>query len=133
MPTGTDETTFYGDGLQGGEGLSIEGFERAQGRVRVCCENAADREISLDVPVLYYKGYAARDVDTGQRLDALPADNMRVRVMVPAGYRGTFDVRFEPPWYWRAGEVISCMTAILLILFGVKNKRGQKKVWMQER
>lgn len=133
MPTGTDETTFYGDGLQGGEGLSIEGFERAQGRVRVCCENAADREISLDVPVLYYKGYAARDVDTGQRLDVLPAGNMRVRVMVPAGYRGTFDVRFESPWYWRAGEVISCMTAILLILFWVKNKRGQKKVWMQER
>lgn len=124
IPKGTDGTTFYTDTLQDGEGLAIQEYVRREGYVKVGCENARAQEISVDVPILYYKGYAARDVDTGGRLEVLPADNMRVRVIVPAGYRGAFEVKFEPPRHWRVCEIVSCLTVLCLLLYAGKYRKG---------
>lgn len=124
MPAGADESTFAEeDGLfQGGEGLGIESYERGDGTVSVTCENGGGTEAYLDVPILHYKGYAARDSGTGERLTVMPAENQRVRVMIPAGYKGTFRVKFEPPWYWRVSEAVSLAAAVLLFGFLVYRK-----------
>lgn len=126
MPMGMDETTLDGDRLQTGSGLDIQEYVRKEGSVELTCINNGSEETYVDVPILYYKGYAAKETGTGRRLAVLPADNMRVRVIIPAGYQGSFAVRFESPWYWRVSELISVMAVIGLICIG-NFRKGRKK------
>lgn len=126
MPMGMDETTLDGDRLQTGSGLDIQEYVRKEGIVELTCINTGSEETYVDVPILYYKGYAAKETGTGRRLAVLPADNMRVRVIIPAGYQGSFAVRFESPWYWRVSELISVMAVIGLICIG-NFRKGRKK------
>lgn len=127
LPLGMDETTLDGDRLQVGGGLVIQEYVRKEGTVEVACENAGEEESYIDVPILYYKGYAAREAGTGGRLMVVPADNKRVRVIIPAGYQGSFEVKFESPWYWRASEFISLITAMALAFYVIGNfDKGRK-------
>lgn len=116
LPAGTDDTTFAYDVLQEGGGLDVQTYERGEGTVALTCVNTGEEETYVDVPILFYKGYAARDTGTKQRLTVVPADNKRIRVILPAGYQGSFRVKFESPWYWRAGEAISMAAAVVMIV-----------------
>lgn len=128
MPSGTDGTTLDGDRLQEGGGLAVQEYVRKEGVVDLTCENTGDEETYVDVPILYYKGYTARETGTGERLMVLPADNKRVRVIIPAGYQGSFEVRFESPWYWRVSELISIVAvAGLAVMICMENfRKGHK-------
>ena len=107
LPAGVDDTTFARDVLQEGTGIEVLQYERGEGTVALTCKNTGAEETYVDVPILYYMGYAARDSETGERLSVRPADNQRVRVILPAGYEGSFVVKYEAPWYWRICELIS--------------------------
>ncbi len=125
LPAGTDGTTFAYDALQEGGGLEVQDYERGEGMVRLTCRNTGAEETYVDVPVLFYKGYAARDLETGQKLTVVPADNKRIRVILPTGYEGSFCVKFEPPGYWRVCELISLATAAGMIVFAWKRRKGR--------
>lgn len=116
LPAGTDETTFSGEILQQGEGLVVQDCETGEGTAVLTCENIGEEETYVDVPILYYQGYEARDAGTGEYLTVVPADNKRVRVVLPAGYQGSFTVKFVSPWYWRVSELIS-LAAIIALIF----------------
>lgn len=117
LPAGMDETTLDGDRLQTGGGLDVQEYVRKEGIVELTCKNMENGETYVDVPILYYKGYAAIEAGTGEHLTVLAADNKRVRVIVPAGYEGRFTVKFESPWYWRVSEWISLTAVISLFLY----------------
>ncbi len=75
---------------------------------------------------MYYKGYAARETGTKRRLPVVPADNKRVRVIIPAGYEGSLEVRFESPWYWRVSEMISLMSIPVIFTVIRRERKGRK-------
>lgn len=126
LPAGTDETTFSKELLQQGAGLAVHAYERGEGTAVLTCENIGGEETYVDVPILYYKGYAARDLGTGGYLTVVPADNKRVRVMLPAGYQGSFTVKFESPWYWRVSELIS-LAAMIALIFAYFFRHSRKE------
>lgn len=126
LPAGTDDTTFEKDALQQEGELEISAYERGEGTVALTCENTAESETYVDVPILYYKGYTARDTETKEKLTVIPADNKRVRVILPAGYEGSFRVKFESPWYWRVSEVIS-LAAVVALVAGMIAYRRKKR------
>ena len=80
----------------------------------------------MEVPLLYYKGYRAYDIDTGEELEAYLGENFAVTVTIPAGFDGEVLVRFVPPWYWRLGEIISLISAVGLVFAGVRWKKERK-------
>ncbi len=88
------------------------------------CKNTGAEETHVDVPVLYYMGYVARDSRTEEQLTVRPADNQRVCVILPAGYEGSFVVKYEAPWYWRICELI-CVAAFggLICAFALSYRR----------
>ena len=110
LPKGTpaefaeDTTSLPGKGLEVSD-------ERNMGDGRtVTCRNTADEDTCIDLPLLPYRGYVCRDRETGEELALeLSAVPGRIRVIVPGGYEGTFRVRFEEPWYWRASEAVSVL------------------------
>lgn len=92
----------------------------------VSAVNTSDAEQWVLLPVLYYGGYRTCDSRTGDRLETAAGDNGRVRVVIPAGYQGTFRMAFHEPWYWRLSELISCMTLFLILFRGKKRKRAKQ-------
>lgn len=75
-----------------------------------------DMEGSVEVPIFNYKGYHVYD-ESGRELDIYNGDNFVIGFKVPANFDGEITVQFIEPWYWRAAEVISLISVIVLIVW----------------
>lgn len=125
LPYGTDTTKLtFRDPF--GEGIEVEGWERKGLTLHIDCVNGTNGDRALEVPLLYYKGYRAYDLDTGEELEAYLGENFAVTVTVPAGFDGEVLVKFVSPWYWRLGEIISLISAVGLVFAGVRWKKERK-------
>lgn len=127
LPFGTDAEQLVYKAPVAEENVTVEGWEKKALRVDVGCFNSSDREGFLELPLLYYKGYQAQDVDTGEPLTVYPGNNNLVSVSVPAGFQGTVSARFVSPWYWRAAELLSVLTFVVLFLAVMRGKKIERK------
>lgn len=66
----------------------------------------------IEVPLLWYPGYKAIDLDTGLELPVTIGDNHVVRVTVPGMSEGTFRVYYAGRGRYRTAEVISILTLV---------------------
>ena len=73
--------------------------------------------------LLLYKGYTAKDVKNGNKLDITYGENGKIRVIIPAHFNGEVNVGFVSPIYWRAAEIISVLAYIVLAFCLIKGKR----------
>lgn len=123
LPAGTDTTIFYDTAPESEGRLTDLTYTKENGVMTISCRNDTETETYVDASFLYYKGYAAKDLESGEKLSVVRSDKNKVRVIVPAGYSGSFYVRFEEPWYWRGGELISliCLFALIVSPF-IKRK-----------
>lgn len=124
LPYGTDASKLLWRLPVAGGAVEIGSSEQGPLTMEVSCQNAGDAEGSLDLPLLYYKGYQAWDRDTGEKLAVYAGENNTVHVSVPAGYEGTIHTAFVSPWYWRLAEAASLISGIGLILW---YRAGRKK------
>lgn len=113
LPMGTDAAKLTYRAPSAGEGVEIEAWEKEALRVSAKCSNSGGGESYAEVPVLFYKGYAAEA--EGQSLTVCAGENNCVRVMLPAGFQGEFTVDFRESRYWRLAEVISAVSAVLFV------------------
>ncbi|MCD7862227.1 MAG: hypothetical protein LUG61_01625 [Lachnospiraceae bacterium] len=88
-------------------------------------EDAEDAWVEL--PMLYYKGYRAVDVSTGENLSVESGTNGHVRVLLEAGFDGTVHAWYAGMWYWRMFEGISLVTAAGLCIEYLQHKRKRSK------
>lgn len=87
--------------------------------------NQGSEAETVTFALLYYKGYHAYDMDSGEELQCYAGENFQVTVELLAGFDGMVEVRFESPWYWRVGELVTLVLAIsMMIFFAVKRRRG---------
>ena len=77
--------------------------------------------------LLYYRGYHAYEREEGGELPCYAGDNFEVTVDIPAGFAGDIDIRFISPWYWRASELVTGTTLLIMLLF-FGRKRMEKRV-----
>ena len=66
----------------------------------------------IEVPLLWYPGYRAINLDTGEELPVTVGDNNVVRVTVPGMSEGTFRLYYAGRGRYRAAEVVSILTLI---------------------
>lgn len=126
LPYGTDASVFTYREPVAEENILVEGYEKKGFTVDVSCSNNSGREGFLELPLLFYKGYTAFDMDTGEKLPVYAGNHSAVSVAVPAGYQGSIRTTFQSPWYWRAGEAVSVATFVVLaVLTWRKRKPGK--------
>lgn len=68
----------------------------------------------VDVSLNYYPCFCAYS-DDGTSLETTQGDGLRLRVLLPEVSSGTVTIRFELPAFYRAGDLISLLTLLLLI------------------
>ena len=113
---GTDYDALSYARPRAGMGAELESYEMKALGARVTCSNKGAADSRVELPLLLYRGYRAKDTETGRKLEIVPGGNQEVCVLIPQGYAGTFRVDFIPPWHWRLSEVISLAAIVLLIV-----------------
>ena len=119
----------YGPNTEGqqipvGEGAVIESFEKRYNEITLTCKSEREDAYIL-MPLFYYIGYEARDLTTNKTLEIVRSeDNNRIRVNLPAGYEGTFQVHFNELPAWRAAKLVSLLTILYILFKWIKKKKG---------
>lgn len=128
LGTDTGKLTYKGPVCT--EKIYLNSYEKKGCYVRIDCdcghgetvkiktpeyEGYVDKGQYIELPLLYYKGYRAKE-SGGEILPVVCGENNVVRVLVPSGFQGIMEVDFKGFWYWRAAEVISLGTFCLLFL-----------------
>lgn len=123
LPYGTDAGQLLYGSYVAEDNLQVDSYEKSGLSAKISCQNNSQREAFLQLPILYYKGYVAYDIETGEKLQVYDGNNHLVSVAVPAGYDGNMKVAFVSPWYWRVAECISLATFGVFLLYMWRNKR----------
>lgn len=102
------EWNFYYHDAWPSEGVTVEAFEKENLNTLTTVTTAAEPgEYYIDLPMLLYKGYHAKDAETGEKFPVTVGENGHVRAILPAGYQGTVKVWYSGMWYWRVAEGIT--------------------------
>lgn len=116
LPVGTDSVLLRYNPPIGSEHVEIEDYAKDNLHVELRCTNSSKETGYVEVPLILYKGYRARDAVTGEAFEITYGDNNVIRVLVPADYTGTIQISFPGMWYWRLAEAISLAAAMVLLL-----------------
>lgn len=127
LPYGTDASQLLWRAPAAIGDVEIEGYEQGPLTMEVSCRMPGG-EGSLNLPLLYYKGYRAIDQNTGERLAVYAGENNTVQVDVPTGYEGTIRVAYVSPWYWRLAEAVSLISGIGLAVWYCMMRKKDKRI-----
>lgn len=144
LPEGTLADWVLRDVETSGEELSVEYSRRYNSLdLDLEVENSGDREAAMDLPLLSYVGYEAKDEEQ-EPVRMQKGFNNSIRLLIPAQYRGTIHVGFHEPALWRIAELVSFYTLLCLAADRIsgcyferrKRRReindGQKPLYMEE-
>lgn len=122
LPYGANADRFvWHDPICSGE-LAFSDYKKNSLGAEVYLDNPGGNAEQASFSLLYYKGYHAYAMDSGEEFPCYAGDNFEVTVDIPSGFDGKVSVRFESPWYWRAGEVVTLLTALAMLLFFVRRR-----------
>jgi hypothetical protein len=96
-----------------GNGVEITEYTAGSLNADIECVNTEGEDSYIDLPLLLYKGYKAKDTLTGSKLQISAGENNLVRVNIPAEFSGNVKVYFESPFYWRISELISLIFTLV--------------------
>ena len=122
LPEGTDESLLKAGRVTASKGVSYRDLKKNHAGTELYCENAGSVKGYVELPLLYYRGYQARDMKTGNALIVSDGENHVVRVEVPEGYRGNIYTSFCSPWYWRAAEAVTLAGWCGFLIFCFKER-----------
>lgn len=92
-------------------------------------KNTSAQQAGLELPRLYYAGYQALEVtDEGQHfpIEVTDGTNHVIKLMIPEETEGNITLLFREPWYWRLAEIITLLSAGIVILYTYK-------IWIREK
>lgn len=92
-------------------------------------KNTSAQQAGLELPRLYYAGYQALEVtDEGQHfpIEVTDGTNHVIKLMIPEQTEGNITLSFHEPWYWRLAEIITLLSAGIVILYTYK-------IWTREK
>lgn len=114
------------------EEIQIIGSEKKGTGYRVEVFNRADKVKYLELPMLYYRGYVAKDEETKEEILLEKGENGRIRLLLAGGYSGRIKVNFEEPTLWKLSEVVTLISIVWGLLYYLKKEMingryGKKK------
>ena len=92
-------------------------------------KNTSAQQMVLELSRLYYAGYQALEVtEEGQHfpIEVTDGTNHVIKLMIPEQTEGNITLSFREPWYWRLAEIITLLSAGIVILYTYK-------IWTREK
>lgn len=126
LPFGTDSSQLFYNAPTGGKDVEIISYTKDNLNIDLYCTNSSKETKYVEVPLIYYTGYKAKDAASGENLEITYGDNHVIRVLIPPDYSGTIQISFPGRWYWRLAELISLLTVTGCILYFKKSAICQR-------
>ncbi len=128
LPRGADRTMFNDVQPIAGDGVTVGDFSRENGTVQMIVSNSSDQQSYVDLPLLFYRGYVAKDAQSEETLGVTDGTGERVRVVLPAGYSGTVTASYTEKPAWIAADLVSAAFLVLIAAAEiVPAERNRKK------
>ena len=124
---GYDMEDYVSEITDVGENITVSEWNREGNGIRLTVCNTSMDEQTLELPVIRYEGYRARDMQTDDELLLSDGKSNRAVLHLPGGYSGSVRVKFIEPWYWRMAELISLISIVAATYILVHDKRGLRK------
>lgn len=104
--------------------VEIASVERRGNTTVLSCSEVNGELGYAELPLLYYPGYTILDGEG----EVFRTANGMVGVTVPAGFSGEISVAFREPKRWLAADLVSLVTLLGLLGYGVRSIRRKKSV-----
>ena len=85
IPLGTDVQMWDNTELLAGSKADNFEFTRDRNVINIQTKSVCTAEDWVEIPILYYKGYTARSLESGEKMVVSAGTGNRVRVMIPQG------------------------------------------------
>lgn len=126
LPEGADPSLFSSSDPVPGAGVAITDFREQDGILELTLTNGSGADSCVDLPLLYYPGYAGRDAATGENFATGRGEAARVRLYLPKDYAGTIRIRYQERKLWRLSELVTAVTLLLLLWTSTGNRRKRE-------
>lgn len=80
----------------------------------------------VEIPLLYYPGYTAKDGD-GNKMGVRDGANHVMRIYLDHGTEFV-KIKYSGFWYFKIADIISLLTVLGMIALWFKNRSGRIKV-----
>ena len=114
LPSGGKKEVLSWQYATATDNLDFEQTYRYNNKVIFNVNNNSDETGLVTFSMVYYRGYTARDNNTGKKLMTYPADSYTTGVVIEPSYSGEVVVEFEGFWYWRVAAVVSIISLAVL-------------------
>lgn len=123
LPLAVNASLLIPDSIDCEEFVKIAEYEKSGTNIKFNIINHSENPTNISLPLVYYRGYRATDIDTKTELQIISGENGRVTCIIPSAYSGRISVGFKEPVYWRIAETISFI-GFICILFCYFYKRS---------
>ena len=126
VPAGVDwkQEKMIADRFWSSNSLNVKEVEKkGTNYIFTCCNTIAIDQF-VEIPLLYYRGYQAENIEDKSQLPVSAGDNGKIKVSIPAGFEGRVQVSFQEPLSWRISELISFITILLIGIQYLKTKHS---------
>jgi len=107
FPLGTDRSMLTAERYITGGSVELTGYYKSGTRISLRTRNVRAGDW-VEVPLLYYGGYEARD-SQGRFLEVTDGDNHVVRILLQEGV-SQVELRYKGFWYFRVAELVTGLT-----------------------
>ena len=117
------------------DGLEWWDYKKQGIQMELMLSNQTEKNLSIDMPVMGYKGYDIKVKDMLSLSEEIPYVSEEVgmhgdlKLIVPKGFSGKISVSYEGFWFFHVAELVSMLTIISIV--GVKLYQMGKKKWYE--
>ena len=113
----TDEELFDGE-IYSNDVISLGNYQKDGMHAEFWCETGASGDAWVELPILNYKGYHAKD-RYGNGLETEDGNNNVLRIRLPQEYNGLVTVDYTVPGSYRMADLGSllCIIELFIVLF----------------
>lgn len=111
------------------DNVKIEKYDRIGGGLSIEIENASKGSEYIDLPLLYYAGYEAEELNSNTKLQVTTGENFVVRVLLEEEISGTIQVKYQYKWYFYAALAISAISFVLVFVYLLLKKYNKLPIY----
>ena len=117
-----DEELFDGE-IYSNDVISLGNYQKDGTHAEFWCETGASGDAWVELPILNYKGYHAKD-RYGNELETEDGTNNVLRIRLPQEYTGLVTVDYAVPGYYRLADLGSLLCILGLCIFLCRRRKS---------
>jgi len=103
--------------------VTVSDYQYKGGITTFDCKNIADTELLVEIPLMNYDNYHARDLETGKEFEIVNGTDNKVCISVPAHFEGSIRVTYEFPFLWKLSYAVSIIGVIIVAVIALFGRR----------